>query len=108
MLTDVDRQVGGGVPRSAGDRMAASYANYYMAGSPGGGRRGVIVPGFGVEADKRAAEVLRAVFPDREVVVAPLCREVRIVQYCIQTVSTATVQCGRCSLSDRKEGQSRP
>lgn len=49
--------------RHAGERLAASYANLYMA------NRAIIMPAFGVpEADDRAKSVLQQVFPDREVV----------------------------------------
>lgn len=49
--------------RQPGQRLAASYVNFYIANG------GVIVPGFGVpEADEAAAAVLRGVFPQHRVV----------------------------------------
>lgn len=55
-----------GVPEDLpqrGDDMPASYINFYIA------NQGVIVPQFGdVERDARALELLRAEFPEHEVV----------------------------------------
>ncbi|GAA0582220.1 agmatine deiminase family protein [Caenispirillum bisanense] len=48
-----------------GHRMALSYVNFYIANG------GIVMPGFDVPEDKDAAAVLRAAFPDREVVVVP-------------------------------------
>ncbi|KAK9828044.1 hypothetical protein WJX81_004404 [Elliptochloris bilobata] len=62
------KQVEGTKPRQAGDRLAASYINFYM---PNGG---IVMPAFGgeaVEADLRAQEVMRDVFPERKVVAVP-------------------------------------
>lgn len=56
------------VPRrldARGHRMALSYVNFYIANG------GIVMPGFDVPEDKDAAAVLRAAFPDREVVVVP-------------------------------------
>lgn len=51
-----------------GERMPASYANFYIA------NKVVIVPVFGDEADQRALLTLQQLFPDR--IVTPLdCRE---------------------------------
>jgi agmatine deiminase len=52
-------------PRRAGDRLAASYANFYL----GNGR--VIFPQLDERRDDEAAEVLRRCFPEREVVGVP-------------------------------------
>lgn len=55
----------GSQPRVAGDRMAASYANFYVCNG------GLVMPAFGGEAaaaDERAREVLQAAFPERRVV----------------------------------------
>jgi agmatine deiminase len=55
--------VDGTLPRVAGDRQAASYANFYIANG------GVIVPLFGdTEHDAAAIETLKGVFPNHEVV----------------------------------------
>ncbi|BDA42897.1 Agmatine deiminase [Coccomyxa sp. Obi] len=59
------QQVDGSAPRKAGERLAASYVNFYM---PNGG---AVIPQFGgeaAEADARALEVLRETFPERKVV----------------------------------------
>jgi len=52
--------------RQSGDRLAASYANFYI------GNNCVIVPGFGDEKhDALAVEKLKEIFPEREVVQVP-------------------------------------
>jgi agmatine deiminase len=54
--------------RAAGERLAASYVNFYVANG------GVVAPAFGgaaAAADAAAAEVLRRAFPGREVVQVP-------------------------------------
>lgn len=56
----------GTLPRMPGDRLAASYINFYLAGD--GKKKGVIYPLFHDPADERARETLEQVFPDREVV----------------------------------------
>lgn len=48
--------------RTPGERLAASYVNFYIANGC------VVMPGFGDPADEAAREVLRKLFPDREVV----------------------------------------
>lgn len=49
--------------RHVGERLAASYVNYYLANSA------VVLPQFGDEKyDKKAKETLRKVFPDKEIV----------------------------------------
>jgi agmatine deiminase len=55
----------GTIPRLEGDRMAASYINFYIA------NHGVIVPMFGVKQDQPAIEKLQKLFPDREVIGIP-------------------------------------
>jgi agmatine deiminase len=45
-----------------GQRLPASYANFYIA------NRVILLPGFERDRDRRAAEVLRPYFPDREIV----------------------------------------
>ena len=52
----------GTVPRGAGDRLAASYVNFYVAN----GR--VVFPLLDERCDERAAGILAEQFPDREVV----------------------------------------
>lgn len=54
--------VDGTLPRIEGDRLAASYANYY---TPNGG---VVVPLFDDPNDERALDLFRKVYPDRKVV----------------------------------------
>ena len=59
-----------GMNRSAGERMAASYVNFYIANGA------IIAPsfsveGFGVETDDSAREVLARLFPEREIVMVP-------------------------------------
>lgn len=49
-------------PRKVGDRLAASYINYYVANG------GVVVPQFGDQHDAAALTKIAALFPDREVV----------------------------------------
>jgi agmatine deiminase len=52
-------------PRRAGDRLAASYANFYVASSR------VVLPLLDERYDDEAAEILRRCFPEREVVGVP-------------------------------------
>lgn len=54
--------IDGTLPREEGDRLAASYANFYIANG------GVLVPTFGDPNDEKAIETLKKVFPDRKVV----------------------------------------
>lgn len=55
----------GSYPRPAGERMAGSYINFYIANG------GIIMPGFGVPTDAAAQAALAALFPEREVVAVP-------------------------------------
>lgn len=48
--------------RSAGERLAASYVNFYISNGH------VVMPCFGDPADEAAREILQGLFPDREVV----------------------------------------
>lgn len=48
--------------RTAGERLAASYVNFYISNET------VIVPQFGDENDEKAIEVLQKLFPTRKVV----------------------------------------
>jgi agmatine deiminase len=52
-------------PRIAGERMAASYANFYIASSR------IVFPLLDPRTDDRAAEVLADCFPGREIVGVP-------------------------------------
>lgn len=52
-------------PRRAGERLAASYVNFYPATSR------IVFPLLDERHDERAAEVLRACFPEREIVGVP-------------------------------------
>ncbi len=49
-------------PRRAGDRLAASYVNFYIANG------GVVMPLFDDPRDRAAADLLTRLFPDRRVV----------------------------------------
>jgi agmatine deiminase len=53
---------GGAKPRRAGDRLAASYINFYICNGA------VIMPGFNDPADAAAKETVQKLFPDRAVV----------------------------------------
>ncbi len=53
------------LPRRAGDRLAGSYANFYLANSR------VVVPLLDERRDEEALEILRGCFPEREVVGVP-------------------------------------
>lgn len=55
--------VDGTLPREEGDRQAASYANFYIVNG------GIVFPTFNDPVyDKKAEEVLKAIFPNREIV----------------------------------------
>jgi agmatine deiminase len=55
----------GTLPRRAGDRLAASYANFYLGNSR------VVMPLLDERQDEEAAEILGHCFPEREVVGVP-------------------------------------
>lgn len=55
----------GTIPRRAGDRLAASYANFYLGNSR------VVYPLLDPRHDDEAASILRRAFPEREVVGVP-------------------------------------
>jgi agmatine deiminase len=57
--------VEGSLPRRGGDRLAASYANFYL------GTTRVVFPELDERFDERAGEILQGCFPDREVVGVP-------------------------------------
>lgn len=48
--------------RTPGERLAASYVNFYIA------NESIVMPGFGDPADEGAREILQGLFPDREVI----------------------------------------
>jgi agmatine deiminase len=54
-----------GMNRTAGERLAASYVNFYIANGA------IIAPSFGVPTDEPARAVLQKLFPDRQVVMVP-------------------------------------
>jgi agmatine deiminase len=54
-----------GMNRREGERMAASYVNFYIANGA------IIAPSFCVETDAAAREVLARLFPDKEIVMVP-------------------------------------
>lgn len=47
--------------REVGERLAASYVNFYIA------NKGVVVPQFGDEMDARAVQILTELFPERTI-----------------------------------------
>jgi len=55
----------GAAPRRAGERLAASYVNFYIAGGA------IIAPCFGVPTDEPAREILQKNFPNREIIMIP-------------------------------------
>ncbi len=57
--------VAGTQPRRAGDRLAASYVNFYLANSR------VVLPLIDERHDDEAAEILRGCFPERELIGVP-------------------------------------
>jgi agmatine deiminase len=57
--------VAGSLPRRAGDRLAASYANFYPASTR------IVFPLLDERYDEQAREVLQGCFPEREVVGVP-------------------------------------
>ena len=63
--------VAGSLPRRAGDRMAASYVNFYLA------TKRIVFPLLDERFDEAAEEVLRSCFPERELVGVP-AREIVI------------------------------
>jgi agmatine deiminase len=54
--------VAGTKPRRAGDRLAASYVNFYLANAR------VVVPLLDARYDDQAREQIATLFPDRQVV----------------------------------------
>ena len=60
----IDQTVSG-MTRQAGERLAGSYVNFYIANGA------IIAPSFGVPTDEPAREVLARLFPEREIVMVP-------------------------------------
>ena len=60
----------GSQPRRAGDRLAASYANFLVTNDR------VVVPLLDERTDDEALAILAGAFPEREVVGVPGCREI--------------------------------
>ena len=58
-------QAAGSKPRPAGERLAGSYVNFYLANA------GVVMPLLDPRRDEQALQVLRRVFPERTVVGVP-------------------------------------
>ncbi|WP_270940992.1 agmatine deiminase [Romboutsia lituseburensis] len=54
--------IDGTLPRQEGDRLAASYANFYIANG------GVVLPLFNDPNDEKAIETLKCCFPNRKIV----------------------------------------
>jgi agmatine deiminase len=57
--------VEGTLPRRPGDRLAASYVNFFL------GTKAIVFPLLDERHDDEAAEILRVTFPDREVIGVP-------------------------------------
>lgn len=58
-------KVAGTLPRDAGNRLAASYVNFYIANNV------VVMPSFNDPADIAAQQMLAKLFPTRRIVVVP-------------------------------------
>ncbi len=58
-------QTAQGMNRAAGERLAASYVNFYIANGA------IVAPCFGVATDEAARAVLERLFPERRIVVVP-------------------------------------
>ncbi|MCM1636059.1 putative agmatine deiminase [Latilactobacillus sakei] len=69
LITEAESQgvdtVDGTLPRLAGDRLAASYVNYYTANG------GIVFPLFNDPMDEKAQEILQKLYPDRKIVGVP-------------------------------------
>jgi len=61
----IDRSADGTMEREAGHRLAASYANYYLANGL------VVMPLLDPATDAAARDVLARIHPDRKVVGVP-------------------------------------
>jgi agmatine deiminase len=58
-------QTAQGMNRAAGERLAASYVNFYIANGA------IVAPCFGVATDEAARAVLERLFPERRIVMVP-------------------------------------
>lgn len=86
----------GTIPRRAGDRLAASYVNFYLGNSR------IVYPLLDPRHDEEAGEILRRCFPGREVVGVP-AREILLgggnVHCITQQVPAAAQAAGAARLS---------
>lgn len=57
--------VPGTLPRQTGDRLAASYVNFYIANNA------IVLPVYGDPQDARARQTLAALFPTRDIIALP-------------------------------------
>jgi agmatine deiminase len=86
--------------RHAGERLAASYVNFYIANG------GIVMPAFGEPAaDAAAAKVLAEVFPGREVV-AVQTREVVLGGGNIHCITQQQPQQPRAAAGAQPDGSS--
>ena len=67
-------------PRNAGNRLAGSYVNFYIANG------GIIVPLFDDKYDEPAMKLITKVFPDRKVVGVP-GREILLCGGCVHCIT---------------------
>ena len=80
--------VEGTLPRQEGDRLAASYANFYICNG------GIVMPFFHDPADEAARAVLQQAFPDREVV-GVYAREILLGGGNIHCITQQVPRCGK-------------
>jgi agmatine deiminase len=80
--------VEGSLPRRPGDRLAASYVNFYL------GTSRIVLPLLDERYDELAADVLRSCFPDREVVGVP-AREILLGGGNIHCITQQVPSAGR-------------
>jgi agmatine deiminase len=72
-------EVAGTKPRQAGERLPASYVNFYIANG------GIVAPCFGDPQDQPALSTLQRLFPERGVVMVP-AREILLGGGCIHCI----------------------
>lgn len=80
--------------REVGERLAASYVNFYIA------NKGVLIPQFGDENDRTAAEILSGLFPDRKLYPIP-ARDILLGGGNIHCI-TQQIPAGRRKISDSR------